>query len=65
MLLCLVVPISPCLRLGDKVAVYHREPRYHPRSGRLLPGATGQWQPIAPHRVHAQLVGLHLVVVVQ
>ncbi|MBK9275933.1 MAG: hypothetical protein IPM49_15530 [Flavobacteriales bacterium] len=59
----LVVPITPCMRLLDKVAVYLRAPRRCPRTGRRT-RPTGHWQPVPPAHVQAQLVGHHVVVVV-
>lgn len=57
-LVALVVPVTPCMRLLDKVAVHLRPPCRRRRR------PTGHWQPLPEHRVQAQLVGCHVVVVV-
>ncbi|MBK9286682.1 MAG: hypothetical protein IPN38_03120 [Flavobacteriales bacterium] len=59
------LPITPCLRLLDKVAVYLRAPHYCTRSHRYRPFATGQWEPLAEDRVKAALCCGTLVVVVE
>ncbi|MBL7981549.1 MAG: hypothetical protein JNL52_07030 [Flavobacteriales bacterium] len=59
----LVVPVTGCMRLLDKVAVHLRAPRRCPRTGRRT-RPNGHWQPVPEAHVQAQLVGLHVVVVV-
>lgn len=54
--LVLVLPVTPCLRLLDKVSVYHHAP------GR---NATGHWVQLPDDHVQACLCGWSLVVVVQ
>lgn len=54
--LLFLAPVTPYIRLLDKVAVYHRAP------GRF---ATGQWQQVPQERVHAELCGHWVVVLVE
>ncbi len=60
----IVVPVTECMRLLDKVALYLRAPHRCPRTGRYG-RPNGHWQPVPDAHVQAQLVGHHVVVVVQ
>lgn len=51
---CIVVPVLPCLRLLDKVAVYLRAPAT----------TTGQWLPLPEQLVQAELSGRYVLVLV-
>jgi hypothetical protein len=57
--LCLVVPVAPCLRLLDKVAVY-----LHAPSPLRQPRCTGDWWAVPEHHVQVGLVGAHVAVLV-
>jgi len=61
--LVLISPVTAHLRLLGQVAVYLRGPNTCCRNGRMARGATGQWLPVPPERVHAELC-LGMVVVV-
>ncbi|MBK8341626.1 MAG: hypothetical protein IPK99_17345 [Flavobacteriales bacterium] len=63
--LLFIVPVTPTLRLLDKLAVYLRAPHTCPRTGRHRPMATGQWWPLPMERVHAELVADVVVVLVE
>lgn len=63
--LVFIWPVTPCLRLLDKVAVYLREPHYCPRTHRYRPFATGNWWPIPDEHVHATLCNGAVMVVVE
>jgi hypothetical protein len=56
---CLVAPITPCMRLLDKVAVY-----LHPPTPIRRPYCTGPWWPVPEEHVQTGLVGRHVVVLV-
>jgi hypothetical protein len=56
---CIVVPITPCMRLLDKVAVY-----LHPPTPIRRPYCTGPWWPVPEEHVQTGLVGRHVVVLV-
>lgn len=61
---CFVLPVTPKLRLLDKVCAYQRAPQYCPRTKRLRKCNSGHWIPLDPARTQAQLLGHNLVVLV-
>jgi len=63
--LVFIWPITPCLRLVDKVAVHLREPHYCERSQRFRPFATGKWWPVPEDHVCTRLCCGALLVVVE
>lgn len=63
--LLLIWPITPCLRLVDKVAVHLREPHYCQRTHRYRPFATGKWCPVPEDHVHTTLCCGALLVMVE
>jgi len=59
-----LLPVTPSLRLLDKLSAYLRAPGPPRPNGRPCRGATGQWLIVPAERVQARLVGRWVVVVV-
>ena len=59
-----LLPVTPSLRLLDKLSAYLRAPGPPGSNGRPGRGATGQWLIVPAERVQARLVGRWVVVVV-